>query len=151
MLVVFAVLACLVVGTWACGSWSDGEVGEPAVAVDGSSEVDERKISPEEAKEIMDGEGEFVLLDVRTEEEFAEARLAGAKLMPDYEVGERAEVELPDKGVLILVYCRSGGRSAKAAQELVDLGYTNVRDMGGILDWPFEVEDGGWYDGKKEE
>jgi rhodanese-related sulfurtransferase len=81
-----------------------------------------------------------VLLDVRTEEEYLEGRLSGAVLMPDFEVRERAPLELPDKDVLILVYCRSGVRSARAAQELVDMGYTRVYDMGGALGWSFGKE-----------
>ncbi len=96
-------------------------------------------ITAEEAKKIMDTEPEYVILDVRTEEEFAQGHIPGAILIPDYEIREEAESSLPDKNALILVYCRSGRRSKNAAQILVELGYTNIREFGGILDWPYET------------
>lgn len=91
-----------------------------------------KKIIPEEAKRIMDSGNDYILLDVRTQEEFDEKHISGAVLIPDYEVESRAENELADKDSVILVYCRSGRRSATAAKALVDLGYTNVFDIGGI-------------------
>ena len=96
-------------------------------------------ITAEEAKKIMDTESEYVILDVRTEEEFAQGHIPGAILIPDYEIREEAESSLPDKDALILVYCRSGRRSKNAAQILLELGYTNIREFGGILDWPYET------------
>ena len=96
-------------------------------------------ITAEEAKKIMDTESEYVILDVRTEEEFAQGHIPGAILIPDYEIREEAESSLPDKDALILVYCRSGRRSKNAAQILAELGYTNIREFGGILDWPYET------------
>ena len=96
-------------------------------------------ITAEEAKKIMDTESEYVILDVRTEEEFAQGHIPGAILIPDYEIREEAESSLPDKDALILVYCRSGRRSKNAAQILAELGYTNIRELGGILDWPYET------------
>ena len=96
-------------------------------------------ITAEEAKEIMDtGEG-YLILDVRTQEEYDEGHVPGAVLIPNTEIETRAEEELPDKAQLILVYCRSGRRSKLAAQILADLGHTNVKEFGGILDWPYEV------------
>ena len=97
-------------------------------------------ITPEEAKRIMDTETGYIILDVRTEAEFAERHIPGAILIPDYELAERAEAELPDKDQMILVYCRSGRRSKNAAQILVSLGYTKIREFGGIIDWPYETE-----------
>jgi rhodanese-related sulfurtransferase len=79
---------------------------------------------------------------VRTEEEFIEQRIPGAKLIPDTEVTSRAASELSDKNALVLVYCRSGRRSADAAKELVAMGYSRVYDFGGIIDWPYETESG---------
>lgn len=96
------------------------------------------QISAEDALEKMNGDEPFVLLDVRTVEEYAEVHIEGAILIPDYELAERADAEL-EKGTTILVYCRSGGRSAGAAQTLADMGYEHVYDMGGILSWPYEV------------
>ncbi len=95
------------------------------------------QITPEEAKGIMDTEQNYIILDVRTEEEFAEGHIAGAILIPDYEITEKAESILTDKEQQILVYCRSGRRSKNAASQLVKLGYTNVKEFGGIIDWPY--------------
>jgi len=97
------------------------------------------QISQEEAKALMESETDYVILDVRTEEEFAEGYIAGAILIPDYEIKEKAESMLPDKDQLILVYCRSGRRSKLAASELVTLGYTNVKEFGGIIDWRYGI------------
>ena len=97
------------------------------------------QITQEEAKNIMDTQAGYMILDVRTEEEFAEGHISGAILIPDYEIGERAESELTDKDQLILVYCRSGRRSQNAAKELISLGYNNVKDFGGIIDWQYET------------
>ena len=97
-------------------------------------------ITPVEAKELMDTRENYVILDVRTQEEYDEGHIPGAILIPDYEVAEKAPVVLKDKNQLILVYCRSGRRSKLAAQELEKLGYTNVKEFGGIIDWPYEVE-----------
>ncbi len=97
------------------------------------------QITPQEAKTIMDTESEFYLIDARTTEEFAEGHIANAILIPEYEIADRAERELPDKDALILVYCRSGRRSKIASEELVKLGYTNVKEFGGIIDWPYEI------------
>jgi rhodanese-related sulfurtransferase len=91
--------------------------------------------------ELLDGEA-FILLDVRTEEEFNEIHINDAILIPDYEIRERALVELPDKDMPIIVYCRRGFRSAFAANDLLEMGYTNVYNLGGILDWPYETVSG---------
>ena len=97
------------------------------------------QISAEEAKAIMDTEKEYIIIDARTGSEFAEGHIEGAILIPEYEIADRAEKELPNKDALILVYCRSGRRSKIASEELVKLGYTNVKEFGGIIDWPYEI------------
>ena len=97
------------------------------------------QITPEQAKTIMDTESDYIIIDARTDEEFAEGHIEDAILIPEYEIAHRAEKELPDKDQLILVYCRSGRRSKIASEELVKLGYTNVKEFGGIIDWPYEV------------
>ena len=97
------------------------------------------QITPQEAKTIMDTEKDYIIIDARTEEEFAEGHIENAVLIPEYEIASRAENELPDKNQLILVYCRSGRRSKIASDELVKLGYTNVKEFGGIIDWPYEI------------
>ena len=97
------------------------------------------QITAEQAKTIMDTEKDYVIIDARTEEEFAEGHIKNAILIPEYEIANRAEKELPDKEQLILVYCRSGRRSKIASEELVKLGYTNVKEFGGIIDWPYDI------------
>ena len=95
------------------------------------------QITPAEAKSLMGSEDGYVILDVRTPEEFAAGHIAGAILIPDYEIREKAESILTDKDQLILVYCRSGRRSKSAANELAALGYTNIWEFGGINDWKY--------------
>lgn len=95
------------------------------------------QITPSEAKRLMDTEGDYVILDVRTEEEYDEGHIEGAVLIPDFEINSKAEGILTDKNQLILVYCRSGRRSKLAAEALVSLGYTNVKEFGGIIDWEY--------------
>ena len=97
-------------------------------------------ITAQEAKTLMDSESGYVILDTRTQEEYDEGHIPGAILIPYDQVTAEAERILTDKDQLILVYCRSGRRSKLAAEDLVKLGYTNIREFGGILDWPYEVE-----------
>ena len=97
-------------------------------------------ITAQEAKEIMDRESGYVILDVRTREEYDQGHIPGAIVISHEEVADKAEETLTDKDQLILVYCRSGRRSKIAAEALVELGYTNILEFGGILDWPYEVE-----------
>ncbi len=97
-------------------------------------------ITAAEAKQIMDSQEGYIILDVRSQSEYDEGHIPGAILIPNTEIEERAEESLPDKDQLILVYCRSGRRSKLAAETLVELGYTNIREFGGIIDWPYEVE-----------
>ena len=97
------------------------------------------QISGAEAKALMDSESGYIIIDARTQEEYDQGHIPGAILIPEYEIADRAEKELPDKDQLILVYCRSGRRSKIAAEELVKLGYTNVKEFGGIIDWEYEI------------
>ena len=105
---------------------------------DGGSATYEQ-ISGAEAKALMDSESGYIIIDARTQSEYDEGHIPGAILLPEYEIADRAEKELPDKNQLILVYCRSGRRSKIAAEELVELGYTNVKEFGGIIDWEHEI------------
>ena len=97
-------------------------------------------ITAEEAKQIMDTEEGYIILDVRTQEEYDQGHIPGAIVISHEEIAEKAEQVLTDKDQLILVYCRSGRRSKIAAEALVELGYTNIKEFGGIIDWPYEVE-----------
>jgi len=92
------------------------------------------KISAEEAKKILDSNEPHILLDVRNYDEYLTARIKGAILIPVSEIDEKAELELLNKDIIILVYCRSGARSKEASQKLIKLGYSNVFDIGGILE-----------------
>jgi rhodanese-related sulfurtransferase len=103
----------------------------------GSASYDQ--INGAEAKALMDSESGYVIIDARTQEEYDQGHIPGAILIPEYEIADRAEKELLDKNQLILVYCRSGRRSKIAAEELVKLGYTNVKEFGGIIDWEYEI------------
>ena len=97
-------------------------------------------ITAEEAKTIMDIEEDYIILDTRTREEYDQGHIPGAIQISHDEITEKAEEMLTDKDQLILVYCRSGRRSKIAAEALVELGYTNIKEFGGIIDWPYEVE-----------
>lgn len=98
-----------------------------------------RQISQQEAKRMMDEESGFLILDVREADEFAEGHIGYALQLSYTKVDEQAEALLPDKAQTILVYCRSGRRSKIAAQALAELGYTDIREFGGIIDWPYEI------------
>lgn len=103
-----------------------------------SIKAEYRKISAEEAKAMMDA-GNVTVLDVRTASEYAEGHIKNAILLPDTDINSKAHAVLPDKQAKILVYCRSGRRSELAARALVQMGYINVYDFGGIIDWPYET------------
>ena len=111
--------------------------GTPSSSGNTEPPAEYTKISALQAKEIMESGEEYILLDVRTQEEYDAGHIKGSILIPYTEIETQAPDELPDKDADILVYCRSGRRSAIAAQALADMGYTHVLDMGGIQDWPY--------------
>ena len=94
------------------------------------------QISPQEAKKRMDNEEDVIILDVWTQEEYDSGHIKNAVCLPNEDILSEPDI-LPDKGQQILVYCRSGNRSKQAAQKLADMGYENVLEFGGILDWPY--------------
>jgi len=96
------------------------------------------KITPSEAKTLMDSET-VIVLDVRTQAEYDGGHVKDAVLLDSGDVSVKAATVLPDKNATILVYCRSGNRSATASKQLIEMGYTKVMDFGGIIDWPYEV------------
>ena len=107
------------------------------------SEASYQQISMDEAIAIMESESDYIILDVRTTEEFADRHIPDAINIPNETIGTEDIPELPDKDQLILVYCRSGNRSKQASDKLANLGYTNIVEFGGINDWPGEtVSDG---------
>ena len=97
-------------------------------------------IAPEEVKGMMKEEAEFVLLDVRTPEEYREGHIKGSVLLPLNNLEEEVETEVPDQDTKIVVYCRTGRRSQTATNELLKMRYTNLYDLGGIVDWPYDTE-----------
>ena len=124
---VFLLLAAMILT--ACGQ--NKENGQGAVYVN---------ITAEEAKQIMDSEEGYIILDVRTQEEYDQGHIPGAIVISHEKIAEKAEEVLTDKDQLILVYCRSGRGSKIAAEALVELGYTNIKEFGGIIDWPYGTE-----------
>lgn len=98
-----------------------------------------RQVTTEEAVNIMQTEENYVILDVRTAQEFASGHIPGAVLLPHETIGTEDIPLLPDKDQLILVYCRSGNRSKQAAEKLAQLGYTNIVEFGGINSWTGEI------------
>lgn len=123
------------------GMQSDGAAEAPAVAeAEGESVI--QKISAHEAHEMMTS-NEVVVLDVRTPEEYAERHIVNARLLTLDAIGETTAAEAaPDKEAPVFVYCRSGVRSAEAARKLEALGYQEIYDFGGIVDWPYATIDG---------
>ena len=101
-----------------------------------------RQISMDEAVTMMEEESGYIILDVRTPEEFRERHIPNAINIPNETIGSEDIQELPDKDQLILVYCRSGNRSKQASEKLAALGYTNIVEFGGINDWPGETVSG---------
>ena len=127
---IIPILLCILLG--ACGNDTDNtNKGENAMY---------EQITAEEAKKIIDSGEEHIILDVREQDEFDAGHIPGAILLPYTEIENKAEEMIPDKDKQILVYCRSGRRSKIAAEALVKLGYTNIKEFGGIIDWPYEVE-----------
>ena len=106
------------------------------------SEATYRQISMDAAITMMEEESNYMILDVRTPEEFADQHIPDAINIPNETIGTEEIPELPDKEQLILVYCRSGNRSKQASDKLVKLGYANIVEFGGINDWPGETVSG---------
>lgn len=98
-----------------------------------------RQVSMDEAIDIMNQQTGYIILDVRRVDEFASGHIPGAINIPNESIGTNEIPQLPDKDQMILVYCRSGRRSKEASQKLANLGYTNIVEFGGILDWPGNV------------
>lgn len=97
-------------------------------------------ITMEEAKKVFETQGDYIILDVRREDEFAEGHIPGAINVPNEDIQDIEPSELPDKNQTIYVYCRSGNRSKQAASKLVAMGYTNIIEFGGIMDWTGKIE-----------
>ena len=128
LIILFVVIAITIMFT-GCTKMEKGQTG---------TETAYKKISAQEAKEIIESE-DVVILDVRTKEEYNEGHIENAVLLPIDDISSKAEDLLRNKDAKILVYCRSGNRSATASKQLIKMGYTNVYDFGGISNWPYEI------------
>lgn len=127
----FIILFVLTIILTGCNSMNNNEQSTKEIAY--------QKISAEDAKKIIDSE-DVIILDVRTPEEYNSGHIENAVLLPVTEIPDKAKEILPNKDAKILVYCRSGNRSETAAKELINMGYTNLYDFGGINNWPYEVK-----------
>lgn len=141
---IMAGIVVSVLALTACGGRkAAGGDGKSEAQAQGQVQKRERseyvKLKPEEAKERMDSDEEIIIVDVRTPEEYAESRIGDAINIPVEDIGDEQPEALSDLEAKIMVYCRSGVRSKKAAQKLLDLGYKNIMDIGGIIDWPYET------------
>lgn len=125
---IFLILAVLVIAVVAFTGCGKGSAGNEAY----------KKISAEEAKELIDSE-DVIVVDVRTQEEYDQGHIPGAIVIPNETIGDEEPAELNNKDARILVYCRSGRRSKEAANKLINLGYSDVSDFGGIIDWPYDT------------
>lgn len=99
-----------------------------------------KSISIEEAKTIFTLPGDYIILDVRRDDEFSQGHIPGAINVANEDISTKIVPELPDLNQTIYVYCRSGRRSKEAAQKLTNIGYTNIIEFGGIIDWTGEIE-----------
>ena len=97
------------------------------------------KISAQTGKEMIAENSKIVLIDVRTKSEYDSGHISGSILIPHDEIAEKIKDAVPDKDTPIIVYCRSGNRSKTASDTLIELGYSQIFDMGGIVDWPYET------------
>ncbi|MEE1078453.1 MAG: rhodanese-like domain-containing protein [Agathobacter sp.] len=122
-----------VLGLVACGK-GEGETTEM------TNETTYKRITMEEAREIFEKEGDYVIVDVRRKDEYDSGHIPNAINIPNESIQDFEIAELPDKEQVIYVYCRSGNRSKQAAQKLVDQGYTNIVEFGGIMDWTGDIE-----------
>ncbi len=127
--VLVALLAMSVVAFCGCGGSASVSSGHAAY----------RHISSDEAQKLMETESGYIILDVRTQREYEEGHIPKAVCIPNESIDKGPPSLLPDKGQEIFVYCRSGRRSKEAAQKLADMGYTNIVEFGGIIDWHGEV------------
>lgn len=108
----------------------------------GPSDAGYKQVNAQEAQAMMSEASEYIILDVRTPEEYEEEHIKGAVNVPNESIGDEEIETLPDKTQQIFVYCRSGNRSKQAAKKLVDAGYTNIIEFGGIKDWNGATETG---------
>ena len=124
----------------ACGQAPKSHVPHQQEVKEAEAQMTYEQITQDEAKALMVETENYIILDVRTEAEYAEGHIPDAICVPNETIGDNMPEELPDKDQLILVYCRSGNRSKQASEKLAKLGYTNIKEFGGINTWTGDVE-----------
>lgn len=139
-----ALVCLLTFGLIACGSADNNGVPleKNQSKVEDSKSSSYKNIKPEEAKKLLDSDEEIVLIDVRTPAEYAEKHIPASTLIPVDQIEKEVPSKISNKDTQIIVYCRSGSRSVAAAKALVNMGYTNVYNLGGINSWPYDMESG---------
>ena len=125
---ILAVLLCVLMLCTGCAE-NSGQDEEPLYS----------SITMEDAATLLESENDYLILDVRTEQEYFSGHIPGAMCIPNEDIDETVVEILPDKEQVIFVYCRSGNRSKQAAEKLANLGYTNIVEIGGVKDWPGDL------------
>ena len=126
------------------GCWEKrGQFGDLFGGSTGAENSAYHKISPEEAKQMME-QGNVTIVDVRMSDEYEQAHIKGAILVPLNTIQNQMPEALPDLDAVLLVHCQSGIRSKKACDQLVKLGYKHIYDFGGLMNWPYETQSGVW-------
>ena len=114
--------------------------GSDSISSEGDTEMNYTSITMEQAREIFATDGDYIILDVRRADEFAAGHIPGAINVANEAIADAQPAELPDKDQVIYVYCRSGNRSKQASAKLAAMGYTNIIEFGGIIDWTGQIE-----------
>ena len=125
-----------------CSSETPNRENKASNSQNEEKKAEYRKITVEKAKEMIDNDENVIIIDVRTETEYKEKHIPNAILIPNQTINNEPPSQLVDKNAVILVYCRSGSRSKAASKKLVEMGYTNIYDFGGIIDWSYETISG---------
>ena len=131
---IIGILLCVIM-LFAAGCGSPAKGSKNSDGNEDAQIIPYTSISMEEAEEMMKTEENYIILDVRTYEEYEEGHIPGAICIPNETIGSQEITQLKDKTQLIMVYCRSGNRSKQASQKLCELGYSNIVEFGGIIDW----------------
>lgn len=134
----FLTMAAFAIFSLGCGAGSAADGGKGAVTEE-KQEAKFRQVSSTEAQKMLAEETGYILLDVRTPKEYAEGHIPNAVNLPNETIQKEPPAILADKGQRIFLYCRSGRRSQDAAAKLAAMGYTNIVDFGGIVDWRGDV------------
>lgn len=135
--IIMILLVAFIIGTISACSGKNN--GEDVTTEGGQEEGSYLQITQDEAKKMMGEEGNYIILDVRTESEYAEGHIPDAICIPNETIDENITEQLQDQEQVILVYCRSGNRSKQASEKLANLGYSNIYEFGGINTWAYDI------------